>query len=210
MVSSATVGSTLVLPATVTAGNAEPKATWVEIKVDPPAGTLGNLVRVTKTASQTFVRPGQTLAYAITVSNAGPATATNVMATETFPPLFVFVESSPLAGGLGGNEWSFGNLAAGAARQILISGYVVTNAVAGELLRNSVVGTASNSVSTNATVDVIVTNMPPAAAPLLEVSLRDGADPVTNGQQLIYTIRVQNLGGGAASNVTLGLTWDWR
>ncbi|MCX7002199.1 MAG: hypothetical protein NTV22_02870, partial [bacterium] len=206
-VSSATVGTILVVPASVTAANAEPKATWVEVKVDPAAG-LARLVRVTKTASQTVARPGQTIAYVITVSNAGPAVATNVVVTETFPPLFVFVESAPLASGLGGNEWSFSTLAAGAARQILISGYVVTNATVGERLRNTVVAVATNSVSTNATVEVLVTNPPPATAPLLDLTMLDSADPVTNGQLLIYSLRVQNTGSGWASNVVFNLNFD--
>ncbi len=47
-----------------------------------------------------------------------------------------------------------------------------------------------------------------AAAPLLNLLMRDSADPVTNGQMLIYTLRIQNIGGGPASNVLLNLTFE--
>jgi len=203
----AIIGSTIVLPATVTAVNAEPKATWVEIKVLPvplpPA-----LLRISKSASQTSVFPGQTLAYVIAVSNAGPAAATNVVVTDIFPPLFTFVEAAPLPLQPGNTKWSLGTMAAGVERRILISGYVATNARPGEWLHNTAVAACSNGVSTNAAVAVLVTNPPPVTAPLLRVFVTDSADPVTNGQQLIYTLRIQNIGGAPASNVTLGLVLD--
>src|SRR5690606_23604602 len=69
---------------------------------------------ITKTADRAQPNLGDTVTYTITVSNAGPSTATNLVITDTIPAGMEYVGSSD--GGsysAGVVTWNAGNLVAG-------------------------------------------------------------------------------------------------
>lgn len=88
-------------------------------------------VSVNKTASPGSVRPGEPLTYTVTVSNAGPSGAENVVLTDPVPGSLTGVEFS-VDGGTVFNPWtgslSLGVLAAGSSRTVIIRGTVMAEA----------------------------------------------------------------------------------
>lgn len=86
------------------------------------AGSLAD-ISVTKTASPTSVRPGEPLTYTITVANAGPSSAENVMLTDSIPANLTGAEFS-VDGGVTFNPWpgvlSLGTMTSGESQVILI------------------------------------------------------------------------------------------
>jgi len=110
---------------------------------------------VTKTTGATSVTPGQVITYSITVSNAGPSPATNVVVTDTLPPGLQYVLATPSQGSCNGTTTvtcNMGTLNSGASAtvalqvQVLATSGTITNsatAVAAESDPNS----ANNSGS---------------------------------------------------------------
>jgi uncharacterized repeat protein (TIGR01451 family) len=68
---------------------------------------------IVKTADETEVAPGDTLVYTLTVSNAGPADATNVVVTDPLPAGVTYVSDD--CGGMNTPPWTWnvGTLTAG-------------------------------------------------------------------------------------------------
>ncbi|NFF37927.1 DUF11 domain-containing protein [Clostridium argentinense] len=98
------------------------------ICIEVETGAQGEAdVSVEKAASQDQVMPGEVLTYIITVSNAGPSDAENVVLTDNIPPSIIEPEFS-IDGGVTFDPWpgtlSIGTLPAGASRVILIRGTV--------------------------------------------------------------------------------------
>ena len=86
------------------------------------SGALADL-SVVKTASESTAGQGAQLTYTITVSNAGPSPAEDVLLTDAVPPSLTDAEYS-VNGGTVFNPWSgrlsLGTLEAGENRIILI------------------------------------------------------------------------------------------
>src|SRR6185369_7325452 len=97
---------------------------------------------VTKTTGATSVTPGQVITYTITVSNAGPSPATNVVVTDTLPPGLQYVLATPSQGSCSGTTTVTCNMGT------LNSGASATVALQVQVLATS--GTITNSASATA------------------------------------------------------------
>ncbi len=96
---------------------------------DGIAVPAGADVAVTKTATTATVTVGQTFDYILTVVNNGPATATNVVVTDSLPANFALVSVSSTQGSCGGTTTvtcNVGTMADGATVTITIRGTVTT------------------------------------------------------------------------------------
>lgn len=135
--------------------------------------------------------------YLITVSNAGPATATNVVVTDLLPAS-VTVNSFPAGCTPVGNllTCNLGNLATGETRQITVN---ITANQAGTIT-NTVTAQGANTAPTTATATTEV-----VAAPTLATIVLTKEAPATAvvGQAIEYLITVRNLGPSAAMNVVV-------
>ncbi len=100
---------------------------------------------LTKTASTNVVNAGQQVGYLITISNAGPDTATNVVVNDTISALGTFVSATPSQGGFTSTAnsfaWNAGPLAPGASATI--SALISANA-AGFLTNSAAVSSELN------------------------------------------------------------------
>lgn len=99
---------------------------------------------IVKTADETEVAPGDTLVYTLTVSNAGPADATNVVVTDPLPAGVTYVSDD--CGGLNVPPWTWnvGTLtAAGPGETCNIT--VTVDADATGLIDNTATVTADNA-----------------------------------------------------------------
>ena len=158
---------------------------------------------ITKSDSPDPVTAGEDLTYTLTVDNAGPDDADNVVVTDTLPPTASFVSATPSQGSCthdsGEVVCELGTIANGAGATITI---VVTPFQAGQISNTAVVDSdafdpddSDNSDTEDTTVDA-----PPASADLSVVKT-DSPDPVTAGANLTYTLTVSNAGPDDASNV---------
>ncbi|TAL07200.1 MAG: tandem-95 repeat protein, partial [Verrucomicrobia bacterium] len=120
---------------------------------------------ISKVASTNAPQPGANFNYTLTVTNAGPSTASSVTVTDALPANLTFVSAS--AGGVfsGGNvTWSLGSLAANASTNLTLT---VTAPVKGGITNAASVGSPTgdpnptNSVSPPATNSVA--NVAPTA-----------------------------------------------
>ena len=157
---------------------------------------------VTKVDSPDPVDVNNPITYTITVFNAGPDDAQNVVLTDTLPAGTTFVSStgcleSP-AGGV--PTCTLGTIVAGGSAIVTIT---VTAPAMGGLITNNVSVTSdtddpngdNNSASEDTTVEEPQAN--------LSVTKVDALDPVQVNDPLTYTITVFNAGPDDAQNVVL-------
>ena len=196
---------TTTIPDTVSVSSATPdpnatnNTTTQSVTANPSAD-----VAVTITAPSSSVTAGQDVTYTINVTNNGPAAATNVMLTNTFPTNAAFTSSSTtatpgVAPTPGSPTISLGTLAPLATDVVTI--VMTTNA--------SSVSSILDSVSiTSQPADLITSNnsasVQTAVSPTADVGVTISAPTsVTVGANLSYSINVTNNGPNTATGVVL-------
>ncbi|HEX8844560.1 MAG TPA: PQQ-dependent sugar dehydrogenase [Pyrinomonadaceae bacterium] len=207
------------LPLTITAisGSLQHTAT-VSLRVQSASSAD---LAVTKTASPNPAAVGTNISYRISVTNNGPAAATNVNLTDTLPAGVTFVSASTTQGTCGGTgpvNCSIGSLANGASAIITI---VATPTTAGQITNNATAsGNEADADASNntAAVTTVVDNPPPA--PILtdqNLSVRtiiSGLDQPTSmaflGSNEFFVLekatgKVQHVFGGQLQTVALDL-----
>lgn len=159
-------------------------------------------VSVQITDSPDPVLIGSNVTYTVTVSNSGPAAASNVNLTDTLPAGVTFVSAVASQGTAiqanGQVTAALGSLAKGASATVTI---VVTPQVTGTITDTaSVSATESDPTSNDNTASESTTVLP---ATDVSVTVTDSPDPVLVGSNLTYTVVVTNAGPSPATSVTL-------
>ena len=176
-------------------------------------------VTVTKTSSPNPVRAGQDLTYVIAARNIsnGLSSAGAVTITDTLPPNLTFVSATSVQGtcgtkpaansltGASSNNLvicNLGNIANGAQRTVTVIVRPTLTLVDQALANN--VNVTTTTTETNASNNSAL-NETPVLPPQLDllVNKTDSADPVTLGEDTVYTITVTNNGPSAAENVAV-------
>ncbi|HEX7831641.1 MAG TPA: endonuclease/exonuclease/phosphatase family protein [Thermoanaerobaculia bacterium] len=206
-------GTVLSNTATLASSTSDPNGTNDSATATTTVGTSAD-VSITKTDSPDPVNAGAIILYTITVTNAGPSTASTVSWSDTTPANTVFTSLSSTPPG-----WSCTTPSAGSAGTITCSaatfgvgsevftlGVEVDRATpAATVISNtatvSTATTDSNSGNNSATATTTVTTLSD-----IQVIKTDSPDPVTAGSNLTYTINVGNAGPSTATNVTLSDT----
>jgi uncharacterized repeat protein (TIGR01451 family) len=155
---------------------------------------------VTKVDDIDPIVAGNRLTYTIAASNAGPATATNVEVTDTFPAGTVIVKTTGCANDRSGvGTCSLGSIAAGATKQYTVTVLVSATTVGSITSSVTVRSDTADPNTGNNTATATTTTVLPAAD--LSVTMTDDADPVLAGDTVIYTVTVANAGPQAAAGV---------
>jgi uncharacterized repeat protein (TIGR01451 family) len=153
------------------------------------------VLEITKTARETQFA-GRPIAYEITISNVGDASADELRVVDILPAQTAFVSASH--GGMlqadGTVAWDLASLAPGASRTLTLN----VNTVAVGNAVNEVRAKDACSTPVKATVTTAIEGVP---AVLLEVI--DLTDPVEIGEQTVYEITATNQGFAQATNVTI-------
>ncbi len=156
---------------------------------------------ITKSASPLRAVPGTDEAYTLTVHNAGPSSATDVLLSDPLPDGSSFVSASPGCGFSAPTvTCRLSSLASGTSQSFTVREHLASS------LKVGVVNTAN---VTSATPDSDPNNnSATASAPLgpkvdLQIEKSASIDAVPAGGQVMYTLVVKNNGPSDASGVTV-------
>lgn len=160
-------------------------------------------IAVVKTAGSGMATPGGLLTYTITVTNAGPSPAAQIMLSDTLPPSLLDATFS-LDGGLAWAPWaspySIGDLADGQTRTVLIRG-IVDPASIGVIENTASVLSSTPDPDLSNNTDTETTPIDEQAD--LSIIKLGSPKPVTPGNPLTYAATVANAGPSVARDVKL-------
>lgn len=146
---------------------------------------------------------GNNLIYTISITNAGPDLAKNVVVSQILPAGVIYVSGSASQGSVsqsgGVVTGNLGNMPAGSVATMLVT----VNPTQTGLLSTTATVTSQNNDFDLSNNSVTVTSHvnPPFAD--LALGLLDAPDPVIVGQTLTYSVSVTNRGPAPASFVTV-------
>ncbi len=170
----------------------------------PPSADLS----VTKQANQSTVRPGDTLAYTLTVRNGGPNAAATVVLADNVAPALTNAEYSTNSGA-SWQTWNgslaLGTMASGASSTMFLRGVVVPSAT-GSISNTATISSATadpNSSNNSATLQTTVAA--PATTTTPRLSLTKTIYPCTASpcRCITFTISIANAGTAEATDVLL-------
>ncbi|WP_053956604.1 DUF7507 domain-containing protein [Inediibacterium massiliense] len=168
------------------------------LQIDPVAD-----ISVVKTVNPDPVVAGNQAIYTITVSNAGPSDATNVVLTDVIPACILNPEFS-IDGGVTFSPWvspyNIGTIVAGGTVTILIRG-TVDPSCTGTITNTATVSSDTLDPDPTNNTSTIVTQINTSAD--VSVVKTVSPDPVVAGEEATYTIEVSNAGPSDALNVIL-------
>jgi uncharacterized repeat protein (TIGR01451 family) len=163
-------------------------------------------VKVEKTAGQGTIEAGDPISFSITVTNLGPGSASNVTLNDTLPTGFEWTLGGPNAAACdpfdgAALDCEFGTLAQGDTRTVTLT----------SATESSDCGQKSNTATVSSTGDVQIDNNSSTATvtilcPDVKVTKTAAQPQIDAGSPITFTVEVENLGPGAASNVTLNDT----
>ena len=138
---------------------------------------------------------GNQVTYTLTASNSGDAALTGVTITDTIPTGMSYVTSSP-AGTVSDDgaqvTWSVGNLAVDAETSVTVT--LRGDQVA--TVTNTAGASAAEGVSASGTLEIRVLPAPGAT-----IAITDSFDPVSEGEEVDFTVSVSNQGRSPMTNV---------
>lgn len=154
--------------------------------------------------------PGQVVTYTVTVGNAGPAAAANVVVTDTLPAGTTFESVVPPAGWTcpapvaGVLTCTVPTLPSGDTVSIVVAVRVDAGATSGTTLTNavSVASTTPDPDPANNQATEPTSVVAPTDADVLIVKT-DAPDVAVAGTEVSYTLSVTNRGRATATNVTV-------
>jgi uncharacterized repeat protein (TIGR01451 family) len=193
--------------ANVSSGLIDPNPADDTVSVTTPVTAQAD-VAAAISATPSAVAVGQNLTYTITLTDNGPNDAANVAVTDVLPASLTFVSADSTSASFvpafnpANNTFSaaLGSLTSGSSTTVTI--VVTTKAAAAPTVSNSV--TVSSSTVDPNTANNLATNQT-AVTPISDLALAMSADPSVAlvGQNLTYTINVNNNGPNDASGVAL-------
>ncbi|HUG71519.1 MAG TPA: DUF11 domain-containing protein, partial [Pirellulaceae bacterium] len=163
---------------------------------------------LTKTVDDATPTSGQQVTFTVTVSNAGPSSATNVVVQDSLPAGLTFVSSTPSQGTFNNatGQWAVGTIANGGSATLQIVAAVTTSGAKTNIAQvrsvdqNDPDSTPNNNVASEDDQDEVVVTPEVADLSLTKTVDNARADVGTN---VTFTITVSNAGPQDATNVAV-------
>jgi len=154
-------------------------------------------LRLTK-LGYAFALTNTQLVYTLRCANVGDSPISNVTVIDVMPTGLPLVGASPAPDLtiLPLLRWSLGTLAAGEVRTLVIT--TTSPAATGVITNSAVMGAFQNVMTQTVFATQIV-----SSGPILQVTKDASASTAEAGRALVYTLRYQNIGNMAATDVTL-------
>jgi uncharacterized repeat protein (TIGR01451 family)/uncharacterized delta-60 repeat protein len=197
-----------------------PNGAWSLFVIDGAAGNVGVIsngwslsltiagvvpaaadVGLAMTATPATVVVTSNLTYTLTLTNYGPAGATNIVVTDILPAGMAYVSGTPSPGSVSNSAgvvtWTVPSLANGAAASLAL---VVQANNTGTITNSATVTTSTADLNPDDdSASVAVSVVSPTAD--LAISLFDSPEPLLLGNYLTYTITVSNGGPATATGL---------
>ena len=163
-------------------------------------------LKVTQTVSRDDPGENEVIVYTVKVQNDGPSAATGVVIRDLLPAGVSFVGATPGQGSYvsATGLWSVGSLADNASAQLLINARVdlATN---GQTLTNTATVHSLGQVDLNPANDSAAVAITPSA---IDVRVQMEVNDTTpdQGQILVYTVKVRNMGPRSATGIVISDT----
>ncbi|MGA8013871.1 MAG: C25 family cysteine peptidase [Candidatus Acidiferrales bacterium] len=212
-VGAATPSGTIITDtATVSAATTDPNPSNNVATVTTVVATAGQAdLALTKTGTPNPVLAGNNLTYTITVTNNGPATATNVTMQDTLPPSTSFVSITTPAGWAcpapsgGFQNCTNSSVGANTTATFTMILKVTAGTAPGTAITNSaMVSSSGTSDPTNANNSASTTsNVASPTQADVAIIKTASPEPVDQGTNLTYTLQVTNNGPAVAQGVTV-------
>lgn len=190
--------------------NTDTETTRVDSDATPPPPGTGADLSMSKTDSADPIRLGDTFTYTLTVSNAGPAAASSVVASDTLPAGLAFVSVTASQGSCGAAgqavTCNLGTLASAGNATISIT---VRATAVGVITNTASVRSDTPDPRTDNDTDQETTTVEDSTTPIgasaaaMTIVKTDSADPVSTGDAFSYTIAVSSAGPDAANGVVV-------
>ncbi len=151
---------------------------------------------VTLTAAPSSITVGGNITFTLTATNAGPSQATNTILTDTLPPGFNLVSTTPNANVAQVGRlitYTIGNFASGASTTLTIVASGTASAVGSSLDTANVASIEQDANSSNNTQAVTVVVNPPTADASI-VAMTATPARVTVGSTVTFTVTASNAG----------------
>ena len=195
------------------ASGSEDDESAVDINAQGVAVTTSANLQIVKSASQSVATIGDTISYAIVVTNHGPDAATNVQVLEQLPSALQFVSARASIGvyDLSTFVWSIPNIANGGSASLIVT----TRVVAPGSVTNTVQVLAADQPDPDGPFNLVpgapggeqasatVAVSGPAPAPTRLTITKIGTKVVKAGGTVTFTIRIKNSGTVPATNVVM-------
>ncbi len=170
----------------------------------PPPQTVELLI---EKSGPTSIVQGQDITYTVRAGNAGPATATNVIVTDTIPTGLTYVRSNGATCSSNGTQvrCTLGTIAANGNTTFTLTFTTPqpSNSCTIQTISNTA-SIASDQVDSNPSTDrstAVITALCPPPQTVELLIQKSGPSTIPQGQNLVYTIRVANAGPATATNV---------
>jgi uncharacterized repeat protein (TIGR01451 family) len=152
---------------------------------------------------------GSNLVYSITVSNAGPQNAINVVVTDPLPAALAFVSSVPNTNSSGPLTWNLGTLAPGASVVITMNARAVSVSTITNTISVATGSSDSNSANNSANVATVIRapapNIVVVGVKLLSESFSPADGAVDPGEAVSVSLTLANIGEVDTSGLVVGL-----
>jgi uncharacterized repeat protein (TIGR01451 family) len=155
---------------------------------------------VTTSESADPVAAGTVLTYTLLVRNAGPAVASGVKVSDTWPSAATFYAATPGSTGANPRLWSIGSLAVNATKVITVAVRVGPGQTGWIYNRSRVTCTEPDTVPAN---DAVEEGTEVRTVADIMLTKTDAPDPVSPGSKLSYTLVVKNQGPSIANSIKI-------
>ena len=201
-VDAGTAGSTI----TNTVSNVSLDQTDSNTTADDPSEsiTVGNATDLVigKTVDNGTPDEGDTVTFTVTVTNSGPAQATNVSIDDAIPAGLTAGTITPSQGSYTVPTWTIGTIDSGANATLTIQA-TVDAGTAGSIITNTVTSVTLDQVDDNTTADDLSESITVGNATDLVIGKTVDNGTPDEGDTVTFTVTVTNNGPAQASNVSI-------